>query len=143
MKDLQVNRDAFFALCEQTKLKYVEFEEKIKNVELKLNKKISTEYNLDNERLLKKFIDENLDSGQMHDFIRHECLNLIIERKQFVKDSKERIKTERQQLKGKQSNLSTPNGKPAQEERNNISESGNAVKKEDSDLMIENQPPQV
>ena len=35
----------------------------------------------------------------MLDFIRHECLNLIIARKQFVKDSKQRIKEERQKKK--------------------------------------------
>ena len=50
---------------------------------------------MNNDILFNKFVEENLDSSQMLDFIRHECLNLIIARKQFVKDSKARIKEER------------------------------------------------
>ena len=56
---------------------------------------MSAEYDMNCEVLFKKFVDENLDNGQMLDFIRHECLNLIIARKQFVKESKVRVKEER------------------------------------------------
>ena len=52
----------------------------------------------------------------MHDFIRHECLNLIIARKQFVKDSKERIKAERQKLREKKENQSSSKPEPEQQQ---------------------------
>ena len=82
MKSSQfANRKQFDELCDQTKQKYAEFEEKIKTVERKINKSVSMEFDLNNDVLFKKFIDENLDDDQMHDFIRHECLNLIIARK--------------------------------------------------------------
>ena len=60
---------------------------------------MSTEYDFNSDTLFKKFVEQNLDSDQMLDFIRHECLNLIIARKQFVKESKARVKEERQKLK--------------------------------------------
>ena len=56
---------------------------------------VSTEYDLDNELMFAKFCNENLDAGQMYDFIRAEFLNLIIARKQFVKDNKAEAKANR------------------------------------------------
>lgn len=39
-----------------------------------------------------KFVDQGLDDTQMFDYIRAEYLNLIIDRKKFVKEEKERLK---------------------------------------------------
>ena len=107
-------RDDFDALCNQTKEKYRDFEEKIKNVERKINKTVSTEYDFNSDALFKKFVEQNLDSDQMLDYIRHECLNLIIARKQFVKDSKARVKEERQKLKENKSAAKTKPHQPSE-----------------------------
>ena len=62
---------------------------------------VSTEFDLDMDVMFEKFQDKNCDSSEMFDFIRAEYLNLIIARKQFVKDGKEKIKEERKQKKEK------------------------------------------
>ena len=108
------NRDQFDAFYDQTKEKYREFEEKIKNVERKINKTVSTEYDFNCDALFKKFVDQNLDNEQMLDYIRHECLNLIIARKQFVKESKARVKEERQKLKENKSAAKTKPHQPSE-----------------------------
>ena len=55
IKKQQEERAEFDKLCEETRTKYAEFEEKIKTVERKLNKTVSTDYDLNNEVLFKKF----------------------------------------------------------------------------------------
>ena len=57
---------------------------------------------MNEEALFEKLVSQSLTNSQMFDFIRAEYLNLIIERKKFVKDEKERIKGEMKQLKLKQ-----------------------------------------
>ena len=51
----EANRAEFDRLCEETRTKYAEFEEKIKTVERKINKTISTDYDLNNDALYNKF----------------------------------------------------------------------------------------
>ena len=51
-----------------------------------------TEYDFNSDVLFKKFIKQNLDSDQMLDYIRHECLNLIIARKKLVKERMNQLK---------------------------------------------------
>ena len=94
-----VNRKEFDEHCEQAKAKYKDFEEKIKKVEQKVLGSISTTYDLNKDSMFEKFINENLDSGQMYDYIRAEYLNLIIARKQFVKEGKESLKKKRTEKK--------------------------------------------
>ena len=94
-----MDRKDFDDHCEQAKAKYKDFEEKIKKVEQKVLGSTSTAYDLDKDSMFEKFIGENLDSGQMYDYIRAEYLNLIIARKQFVKEGKERLKKERTEAK--------------------------------------------
>jgi len=80
-------------LCEESKVKYAEFEEKIQKLEKKVLGSISHDYFMDAEKmfmLFQKFVDdENLYSDQMLYFIRAEHLNLINLRKEFVKNAKQ------------------------------------------------------
>lgn len=68
-------------MCEEAKVKYAEFEEKIKKVELKVLGSVATQFDLDADALFIKFVAGNLESDSMFDFIRAEYLNQIIARK--------------------------------------------------------------
>jgi len=78
---------------------YKPIEEKIKAFEQKNFGEVSTEFDLKSEKIMKmydKFIGKNhRDSSKMFDFIRAELLELIQMRKQYCKDKKEEIKTQR------------------------------------------------
>ena len=71
---------------------YQKFDAKIKKVEKKVLGTVSDKYDLKWEIMLERFLDEKLEDSHMKDFIRAEYLNLIIARKQFVKDSKKTLK---------------------------------------------------
>lgn len=76
-----LNKDHFIAMCDDAREKYAEFEEKIKKVEQKVRGSVTLEYDLDIDKMFDKFVQGNLDSESMFDFIRAEYLNLIIARK--------------------------------------------------------------
>lgn len=109
-----LNKDHFVSLCHEAKEKYAEFEDKIKKVEQKVLGKINPEFDLDIDKMFFKFVDGNLESESMFDFIKAEYLNLIIARKTFVKEEKERLKEERKKAKGDKRNN--------QSQRNNVSD---------------------
>jgi len=47
--------------------------------------------------LYNAYTEQEIEDDQMFNFIRDEWLNMIIARKQYVKDSKVRLKEEREQ----------------------------------------------
>ena len=61
---------------------------------------MSTDYDLDQNALYDNFInDESLGPDKMYDYVRNALLKLIIQRKQYVAESKERIREERKSKK--------------------------------------------
>ena len=98
-----MNEDEFFKKCDEAKEKYADFESKIKKVEQKVLGCISTEYDLNKEAMYTKFCNENHPPSPMFEYIRAEYLNLIIARKAYVKEGKERLKAERLQAKAQKS----------------------------------------
>ena len=100
---------------------YQKFDAKIKKVEQKVLGTVSDKFDLKWEIMLERYIDEKLEDSHMKDFIRAEYLNLIIARKQFVKDSKKSMKEgqdsssmspsplrKKGNEEGKQRNVNTP-----------------------------------
>ena len=71
---------------------YQKFDAKIKKVEQKVLGTVSDKFDLKWEIMLERYLDEKLEDSHMKDFIRAEYLNLIIARKQFVKDRKKSMK---------------------------------------------------
>ena len=94
-----ISREQFEVLVTQAREKYKEFEDKIKKAELKLLGSNSTEYEVNVDNLFESFVSKNYDNAQMFDFIRSEYLRLIMDRKNFVQEGKERIRKEKQEKK--------------------------------------------
>ena len=94
-----ISREQFEVLVTQAREKYKEFEDKIKKAELKLLGSNSTEYEVNVDSLFESFVSKNYDNAQMFDFIRSEYLRLIMDRKNFVQEGKERIRKEKQEKK--------------------------------------------
>jgi len=105
-KSQHLNRELFTQYCEEARLKYADFELKIKKVEQKVTGSICGTFNLDEIALFAKFVDQGFDDTQMFDYIRAEYLNLIIDRKKFVKAEKERLKNTQASSKQSQKPLS-------------------------------------
>ena len=69
------SRDEFQDYCGQARERYLEFEENIKKVEMKLSGEVSTQFDFNADQVFAKFKKEGLDNEQMFDFIRTEYLN--------------------------------------------------------------------
>ena len=93
------NFEQFQIYCDQARVMYKPLEEKIKAYEQRNFNSVSSEYDLTEEKvksLFDKFDSQELhDRSTMFDFIRTELLQLIQLRKQYCKDKKEEVKSQR------------------------------------------------
>ena len=88
-------------MCKKARVKYQDFEDKVKQLELKITGKVSSAYDLDQSILYNNFInDETQDQDEVYDYVRKAHLKLIVERKQFVTESKEKVRGEERKSKG-------------------------------------------